>query len=204
MRSLATISFCLLLGTVPAWADVIVDVYGAVRTPGLTVVRDRATVRDVIKAAGGAQPNADLSSIKLDLPVTTNQAHLRVPFVGESKGIANAPTTLPPVSPPVPKVADPTSQVRNAISQVRSGGDARQAAVALASRIQPKQRSQVFIQLQEAAADKNVQVRLFAIAFLSETRDPQGMPVLMRALRDEDDEIRSMAGTILPEMAQRR
>lgn len=208
MRSLSMVGFSLLLCAVPAWADVIVDVSGAVRAPGLIVVRDRATIREVIKAAGGAGSSADLTSIKLDQPITRSGAsrtQLRVPFVGESKVIATASTPIAPVArPTAPKPADPTSQVRDAISQVRGGADAKQTAATLASQIKPNQRAQVFTLLQEAAGDKSVQVRLFAIAFLSETRDRQGMPVLIKALRDEDNEIRSLAGTILPEMAERR
>ncbi|MBC7881653.1 MAG: SLBB domain-containing protein [Anaerolineae bacterium] len=214
MRSLSMVGFSLLLCAAPAWADVIVDVSGAVRAPGLIVVHDGATIREVIKAAGGAGSSADLTSIKLDQPITRSGAsrtQLRVPFVGESKVIATASKVIAPASTPIapvarptaPKPADPTSQVRDAISQVRGGADAKQTAATLASQIKPNQRAQVFTLLQEAAGDKSVQVRLFAIAFLSETRDRQGMPVLIKALRDEDNEIRSIAGTILPEMAQR-
>jgi HEAT repeat protein len=210
MRSLSLIGFSLLLCAAPAWADMIVDVSGSVRIPGLTVVRDRATIREVIKAAGGAGSSADLTSLKLDSPVAqpgVSRAQLRVPFIGESKPIAtlstsNAPSA-PTVRPPAAKPADPTAQVRLAVNQVRSGADAKQTAATLASALQPNQRAQVFALLQEAAGDQSVQVRLFAIAFLSETRDPQGMPVLIKALRDQDNEIRSIAGAILPEMAQR-
>jgi SLBB domain/HEAT repeats len=211
MRSLSIIGFSLLLYAAPAWANVIVDVSGSVRIPGLTVVRDGATIREVIKAAGGAGSSADLKALKLDAPVAqlgVSRTQLRVPFLGESQPIATLSTptipSTPTVHPPAAKPADPSAQVHVAINQVRGGADARQTAATLASGIQPNQRAQVFALLQEAAGDQSVQVRLFAIAFLSETRDPQGMPVLIKALRDQDSEIRSMAGAILPEMAQRR
>ncbi len=53
--------------------DVVVDVAGKVRRPGLVRTKAGARVADVIAAAGGALPGVDLSTVNLARPVTDGE-----------------------------------------------------------------------------------------------------------------------------------
>ncbi len=59
----------------------VVDVVGAVQRPGIVHVRAGARVADVIDAAGGAAPNADLVRLNLAAPVADG-ARIAVPTIG--------------------------------------------------------------------------------------------------------------------------
>lgn len=54
-----------VLGGAPDAAEVVVDVAGKVRRPGLVVLEPGARVADALKAAGGARRGVDLSSLNL-------------------------------------------------------------------------------------------------------------------------------------------
>jgi competence protein ComEA len=54
-------------------ADLVVSVIGRVRSPGLITVPAGARVADVLRAAGGAQPGADLTSLNLARKVTDGE-----------------------------------------------------------------------------------------------------------------------------------
>lgn len=66
---------------------IIVQVDGAVASPGLVEAQPGDRVADVIERAGGARPDADLSSLNLALRVRDEDA-VRVPFVGEALATA--------------------------------------------------------------------------------------------------------------------
>ena len=70
----------------PASRDIRVQVSGAVRLPGVYAMNSGDRVMDAIALAGGVDPKANLSAINLARRVQ-DEAHYRVPFVGE---------TLPP------------------------------------------------------------------------------------------------------------
>ncbi|MFJ9785773.1 helix-hairpin-helix domain-containing protein [Amycolatopsis sp. NPDC101161] len=54
-------------------AGLVVSVIGRVRSPGLVTVVQGARVADVLRAAGGAEPGADLSSLNLARRVTDGE-----------------------------------------------------------------------------------------------------------------------------------
>ncbi|MEZ5097448.1 MAG: ComEA family DNA-binding protein [Nocardioides sp.] len=54
-------------------ADVVVDVAGKVRHPGLAVLTPGARVADALAAAGGARPGVDLSSLNLARPLVDGE-----------------------------------------------------------------------------------------------------------------------------------
>lgn len=57
----------------PAKADLVVSVVGRVRSPGLITVPSGARVADVLRAAGGAEPGADLTALNLARRVTDGE-----------------------------------------------------------------------------------------------------------------------------------
>lgn len=67
--------------TVPA--QILVHVSGAVVSPGLVTVATASRVADVIAAAGGAAPGADLGSLNLAAPVHDGD-QVSVPLSGDS------------------------------------------------------------------------------------------------------------------------
>lgn len=73
-----------------ALADETVTVYvsGAVAAPGLVHVRTESRVADVIAAAGGALPRADLNAVNLAAPVLDGQ-HVSVPERGRHVAAEN-------------------------------------------------------------------------------------------------------------------
>jgi competence protein ComEA len=62
-------------------SELVVDVVGAVRRPGVVHIRAGARVADAIDAAGGARPDADLVRLNLAAPVADG-ARVAVPAVG--------------------------------------------------------------------------------------------------------------------------
>ena len=94
----------LLLGTpaasipvgsaVPAGATIVVDVEGAVVTPGIRELPGGSRIADAIEAAGGYAVDADLAAaaaVNLAQPLTDGQ-QVRVPRIGEA-AVAAAPST---------------------------------------------------------------------------------------------------------------
>lgn len=65
--------------------SVTVHVSGEVANPGLVVVPVEARIADVVRAAGGATPDAELSLINLAAPVRDGD-HVVVPVVGDGDG----------------------------------------------------------------------------------------------------------------------
>jgi competence protein ComEA len=57
----------------PPRADLVVDVEGAVRRPGIVTVPAGSRVRDVLLAAGGALPSAPAATVNLAEPVTDGE-----------------------------------------------------------------------------------------------------------------------------------
>lgn len=71
----------------PSTQTLVVSVIGLVVTPGLVSVPDGARVADVIQAAGGALPEADLSTVNLArVVVDGEQIAVGVPGVGPPEG----------------------------------------------------------------------------------------------------------------------
>ncbi len=226
MRSISlALSLLLLCGTV-AQAEQLVDVSGAVRFPGPYLVNDKATSRDAIRAAGGlrltpeGKPAADLKTLKLDQPLVRTGSKIRVavPFLStavptpEKKSVAavstvaqptvtSAPTPAKaPVAAPAAKEEDVETKVRNAIEQVRQGTDPKQKAEQLATQIKPEERTRAWPLLQQAGNDSEVPVRMLAVAYVAQTRDQQGVSLLIKGLKDSDSGLRELAGATLPDM----
>jgi competence protein ComEA len=63
-------------------AEIVVDVVGAVRMPGVVTLPAEARVVDAIRAAGGVTPGADLVRLNLAAKVADG-ARVAVPLVGE-------------------------------------------------------------------------------------------------------------------------
>jgi competence protein ComEA len=63
-------------------AEVVVDVVGAVRVPGVVTLSANARVLDAIKAAGGAAPGADLERLNLAAKLADG-ARVAVPLAGQ-------------------------------------------------------------------------------------------------------------------------
>lgn len=226
MRSISLALSLLLLWGVAAQAEQLVEVSGAVRSPGPYLVRDNATSRDAIQAAGGlrlgpdGKPVADLKAIKLDQPLVRKGSKIRVviPFLGEfakvpekkptaaASPVAKAAVASSPPPAQAPIVAAPKKEddvetkVRNAIEQVRKGADPQQKAEELATQIKPEERTRAWPILQEAGNDSEVPVRKLAILYVAQTRDQQGVSLLIKALKDSDPGLRELAGATLPNM----
>ena len=66
--------------------QLVVDAAGAVQTPGVYKLAPGSRVTDLIDAAGGAAPDADLDRVNLAAPLVDG-ARLYVPKVGEASGI---------------------------------------------------------------------------------------------------------------------
>ncbi len=71
-------------------AGLVVSVIGRVRSPGLVTVAQGARVADVLRAAGGAEPGADLSALNLARRVTDGE-QLAVGIPAPAAGPAGAP-----------------------------------------------------------------------------------------------------------------
>ncbi|SEF32934.1 competence protein ComEA [Amycolatopsis pretoriensis] len=71
-------------------AGLVVSVIGRVRSPGLVTVVQGARVADVLRAAGGAEPGADLSSLNLARRVTDGE-QLAVGVPAPAAATAGAP-----------------------------------------------------------------------------------------------------------------
>lgn len=73
-------------------ADLVVSVIGRVRSPGLITVPAGSRVADVLRAAGGAEPGADLAGLNLARKVTDGeQLAVGVPGPPQPGGGAPAP-----------------------------------------------------------------------------------------------------------------
>jgi hypothetical protein len=230
MRSISLALSLLLFCGVAAQAEQLVEVSGAVRSPGPYLVRDNATSRDAIQAAGGlrigpnGKPVADLKAIKLDqlLVRTGSKIRVVVPFQGEfakvqekkpavaASPIAKAAVAIapPPAQAPVTaapkKEEDVETKVRSAIDQVRKGADPQQKAGELATQIKPEERIQAWPILQEAGNASEVPVRKLVVLYVAQTRDQQGVGLLIKSLKDSDSGLRELAGATLPNMVAKK
>jgi len=74
----------------PAQAGIVVDVEGAVRAPGVYTLATGARVFDALKAAGGANSSADLSTVNLARPLADGE-RVYVPRRGEAPPAEAAP-----------------------------------------------------------------------------------------------------------------
>ena len=70
--------------------EIRVHVSGAVIAPGVYTMAEGHRVMDVVAAAGGVRPNADLSSVNLALRVA-DEAHYHIPLRGETPSATDAP-----------------------------------------------------------------------------------------------------------------
>jgi SLBB domain/Matrixin len=52
-----------------AQADLLVAIHGAVKSPGPYILKDQATLGDLVRQAGGLSPNADLKNLNLNAPL---------------------------------------------------------------------------------------------------------------------------------------
>ncbi len=67
----------------PTARDIRVQVSGAVMSPGVYSMNDGDRVMDAIAAAGGVDPNANLTAINLARRVQ-DETHYHIPFIGET------------------------------------------------------------------------------------------------------------------------
>ena len=70
-------------GTTAPPAQLVVDAAGAVQSPGVYKLAPGSRVTDLVDAAGGAAPDADLDRVNLAAPLTDG-ARVYVPKVGEA------------------------------------------------------------------------------------------------------------------------
>ena len=94
---------------------ILVQVSGAVVSPGVLAMREGDRVMDVIAAAGGLQADADLQAINLARRVE-DEAHYHVPHVGEAPAISAQPAAEQPTGHGGPRQdARPSSGRSNAL-----------------------------------------------------------------------------------------
>ena len=74
----------------PAAKQVVVDVAGAVRRPGLYRLRDGMRIADAVAAAGGATAKAELDAVNLAAPIADGEQVL-VPAGGAAGAAADSP-----------------------------------------------------------------------------------------------------------------
>lgn len=112
-------------GTAAGVADLVIDVQGAVRNPGVVLLRAGSRVADALQAAGGYSRNADLnaaaSSLNLAEPLTDG-AQVYVPVIGVaaqpggggggggSSGLVNLNTATPEELEALPGIGPVTVQ----------------------------------------------------------------------------------------------
>lgn len=88
--------------TSSAAALIVVDVEGAVETPGIRELRGGARVADAIAAAGGYASDADLAAaaatLNLAQPLSDGE-QIRVPRIGETAAPGMATASGPPTAP---------------------------------------------------------------------------------------------------------
>jgi hypothetical protein len=61
-----------------AQADLLVAIRGAVKSPGPYILKDQATLGDLVQQAGGLSPNADLKSLNLKTPLQKGSDEITV------------------------------------------------------------------------------------------------------------------------------
>ncbi len=88
-------------GTATGTGEVVVDVAGDVRRPGIAVLPTGSRVVDALEAAGGARPGVDLTSLNLARPLVDGEQVV----VGGPPGAVDTA----PVSPVVPGVTSPSA-----------------------------------------------------------------------------------------------
>jgi len=77
--------------------DLVVDVAGKVRRPGIAVLEPGSRVVDALEAAGGARPGIDLSALNLARQLVDGEQILvgLAPAAGTAAGMVASPTTPP-------------------------------------------------------------------------------------------------------------
>ena len=85
----------------PAVRQVVVDVAGAVRRPGLYRLREGTRIADVVARAGGATPKADLALVNLAAPLADGE-QVVVPAHGPAGGAAAVSPPAAGASPAAP------------------------------------------------------------------------------------------------------
>jgi competence protein ComEA len=80
----------------PAVAQLVVDVAGAVRRPGLYHLGAGTRIADAVAAAGGATANADVALVNLAAPLADGEQVL-VPVRGAGAAAAGAPSPTAPL-----------------------------------------------------------------------------------------------------------
>jgi competence protein ComEA len=88
----------LIIRMNPTSIDVAVEIRGEVRNPGLYRLPEGARVGELIEAAGGVSPDADLSSINLAERLQ-DQAQIVIPERGQSTTVSHEAAS--PVAPPI-------------------------------------------------------------------------------------------------------
>jgi competence protein ComEA len=88
----------LIIRMDPTSIDIAVEIRGEVRNPGLYRLPEGARLGELIEAAGGASPDADLSSINLAERLQ-DQGQIIVPERGQSTTVAQVDAS--PVAPPI-------------------------------------------------------------------------------------------------------
>jgi competence protein ComEA len=83
----------------PAARQVVVDVVGAVRRPGLYRLREGTRIADAVGRAGGATPKADLAQVNLAAPLADGE-QVVVPARGAAAAAGG--TAAAPGSPTAP------------------------------------------------------------------------------------------------------
>lgn len=84
----------------PTLAPLRVDVAGAVAHPDVYVLPPDSIVRDAIRAAGGASPDADMAQINQAMPLRDGM-QVYVPRRGETARLASPPAAAPSPATPV-------------------------------------------------------------------------------------------------------
>ena len=85
----------------PAVRQLVVDVVGAVRRPGLYRLREGTRIADAVARAGGATAKADLALVNLAAPLADGE-QVVVPAVGPAGGAVAGPPPAAAASPAAP------------------------------------------------------------------------------------------------------